>query len=414
LFNFLKSYQLILALGVTSTIGYGTISYSFSLMSLEVIRHFEWSHTFVYGTFSFAIFISALVSPFFGKLYDQIGSRIPMSVGSFCVFVCFICLSQIESSLGYFISLVALEIVFLLVVYEAAFVALTRHYGSHARPAISKITLMGGFASTLFWPLISWLIQQIGWQHTYVLLGFLHLFICLPLHWFVIDSQDEIAKKPVEELSNDSEPPSGIKIKNRRKVELLIAFVFGSMAFTMTSIHTHIFSILEQLSVEQKFALLASTLIGPTQVIARFIEMTFGQKLSSTWIGVIGASAMFLGVSSLLITGTMHVEFVLLFAIFFGIGQGLKNIVEGAIPLQIFGKANYGTTTGRIYSIRLFMTAIAPITAAFLLSQTGPINTLLVLMLLVFTSLFILLYINYFWLNSKHTQGGNLGYVKHH
>jgi len=70
-------------LGLTSTIGYGTIYYSFSLMSLEFIKHFNWTQTFVYGAFSASILLSALLSPVFDRLLNRYSARLPI------ILVCF-------------------------------------------------------------------------------------------------------------------------------------------------------------------------------------------------------------------------------------------------------------------------------------------------------------------------------------
>ena len=117
----------------------------------------------------------------------------------------------------------------------------------------------------------------------------------MPLHWFVIQKVSKKASDSPEEHISPTKNHNSAEHKNAEKtkqwrLELLVAFVFGALAFTMMGIHTHIFSILAQLSVEQQFALFASTLIGPTQVFARFLEMTIGKKISAIFIGVIAAS----------------------------------------------------------------------------------------------------------------------------
>jgi len=46
--------------------------------------------------------------------------------------------------------------------YDAVFAALGRMYGSEARTPITNLTLFGGFASTVCWPLSAFMIEHVG------------------------------------------------------------------------------------------------------------------------------------------------------------------------------------------------------------------------------------------------------------
>ena len=48
--------------------------------------------------------------------------------------------------------------------YDAAFSTLGSIYGKDARSAITWVTLFGGFASTVCWPLSALLVEQLGWR----------------------------------------------------------------------------------------------------------------------------------------------------------------------------------------------------------------------------------------------------------
>ena len=65
--------------------------------------------------------------------------------------------------------------------YDPAFATLGRLYGAEARPAITTLTLWGGFASTVCWPLSAFLVARVGWRGTCLAYAGLHIGVTLPL-----------------------------------------------------------------------------------------------------------------------------------------------------------------------------------------------------------------------------------------
>src|SRR5690606_41041988 len=48
------------------------------------------------------------------------------------------------------------------------------------------------------------------------------------------------------------------------------------------------------------------------------------------------------------------------FAIVFGLSSGLASIVQGTLPLELFGSDGYGKRLGRLTSVRLVVSSAAP------------------------------------------------------
>lgn len=392
---------LIISLGITCTIGYGTLFYSFSLLSIEIENHFDWSKKFIYGSFSLGIIASACFAPWFGKLLDRFNSRIPMTVGSFMIALGFISMSFIDSKVHYFLTILLLEIITVLVVYDSAFVALTQTLGKSARRAITQITLMGGFASTIFWPLIKTLLEHIDWQTVYILMALLHVCICMPLHWVSLkyarpaSTSNEDGKQAKDSDNSKSARAAVAKQAPAKKhdyiIEAMIALCVGGVAFCVTGTQIHIFTILNNLNVAESLAVIVSTLFGPSQVVARICEMTFGQKFTPLKIGLISSGAMFIALTMLTLTAIISPQLALVYALFFGIGQGLNNIVQGTVPLYIFGDYKYGTITGRINGVKILLSAAAPITFSVIMSSYSVHGLLLFTIAVMLTCVFLML-----------------------
>jgi MFS family permease len=367
---------LVIGLGLTCTIGYGTIFYSFSLFSIEFEHYFSWPKQFIFGVFSFAVFCSGCLAPILGNKLDHMGARRLMTVGSLLVAIGLALLSQVDSKLMFILALVFLEMAGIFVLYESAFVAVTQHVGQQSRYPITQITLIAGFASTIFWPLISWMISEFDWRSSYLLLAMLHILICLPIHWWVLKPKVVISnvKEQSDELSLGKSLSNQCGQRQTPQhflfIKYSLAIALGISAFAISSIQIHLFQIFDELKVDALLAITIGALIGPSQVVARVIDMVFGHRVTPLLLGVISLALMAVGILGLLFVQSIPSS-LWLFAIAFGAGQGLTYIVRGVLPLFLFGENNYGTITGQLNSIRMILTAIAPFSFAALVEHFG-------------------------------------------
>jgi len=148
-------------------------------MSVALENHFGWSKSFLFGVFSFGLLLGGLTTPYIGKKLDQYGARTIMSIGSLLAFLGLSFLSQVETKLEFILTIIFIEIVSTFVLYEAAFVAFSQIAKQKARLPMTQITLIAGFASTIFWPLISFLLDFYTWQEVYIILSLFHRFYCI-------------------------------------------------------------------------------------------------------------------------------------------------------------------------------------------------------------------------------------------
>ena len=171
-----------------------------------------------------------------------------------------------------------------------------------------------------------------------------------------------------------------------------MALSFGGVAFCTSGLHIHLFTIMHALSIHDALAVLAGSLIGPFQVVSRVMDIFLARRITPILLGAISIMLMVCGFFFLLIAAVSSYT-VLLFAIFFGLGQGLTYIVRGSIPLYLFGHSHYGAITGRINGIRIIMTAIAPVSVAMLIDNTAIEGVILLLSICMAGSLWLLVYL---------------------
>lgn len=358
----------VLGLGVTTTIGYGTLYYSFTIMSAEFQNEFAWSKSFIFGIFSLGIFLGGLSAPIVGKMLDKHGARAIMSLGSLLVFLGLIGISLVQNEWHYIIAILFLEIFSTLVLYEAAFVAFSQLAGSKARTPITQITLIAGFASTIFWPLITFLLSIIDWRETYQFLALLHLLIALPIHFFLLDKKlkIDISKDDIKIINNSIE----LETKHKKEALVYITIIFSLIAIPITVTQTHFIGLLNGFGYELATAVAIGVFIGPSQVGARVAEMFFARYFSSLISGLFSIGIMCLGLCLLLFSGYSY-TLALIYIVFYAIGQGLSDIIRGSIPLYLFGTHGYGLTIGKINFFRTFMIASVPFGFAYILDTWG-------------------------------------------
>ena len=175
----------IAALGVTQIVGYGTLYYSFSILAPDMARDIGWSTEGIFGLFSASLLIGGLVAPFAGQGMDRFGASRLMAFGSVIAALTLVACSLSTSAFTFTLSVVALEIAASLVLYQAAFAALVEITPQSAARSITYLTLIAGFASTVFWPFTAALHADYSWRTIYLFFAALNLGICVPLHYLI-------------------------------------------------------------------------------------------------------------------------------------------------------------------------------------------------------------------------------------
>lgn len=358
-----------IGLGVTMTIGYGTLYYSFSVLAPEIAGEFGWSRSFVFAVFSFGLLAGAVAAPIVGRLVDRLGARLVLCVGSVAAAVALALFALMQNVWHFALITLAAEFIALAVQYDAGFAALAQSHDREARAHITLVTLIAGFASTIYWPLLQWLLTVMTWRDIYFVLAAMNLLIALPIHLALPTTRIDAAGivKPVTDAAVDGLPGE----RTRQMVLMAVAFAAGG--FVISAIGATLLVLMRDLGYATGIATLAGSLIGPSQVAARLVEYVRRNLFSPPLTALIAAAVMALGIAllagSLLIPAT---GLALAFALFYGAGQGLTSIVRGVLPLHYFGVKGYGRTMGILSAVRIVVSAIAPVSVIWLNDVAGP------------------------------------------
>ena len=174
------------AFGVTQIVSWGSLFYAIGVLGKSIRAELGISEPMLFAAVSGALLINGLSAPVVGRHIDRHGGRRLMAVGSLVAALAFAIIGLANGQLMYFAGWLVAGIAMPMVFYDPAFATVTRHSGGSYRQALTMITLFGGLAGTLFWPLTSVLHDALGWRGTCGVFALMHLLVCMPIHWRMI------------------------------------------------------------------------------------------------------------------------------------------------------------------------------------------------------------------------------------
>ncbi len=360
-------------LGLTQNIGYGTLYYSFAILAGDAGAEFGRPVSWIFGAFSLALLVGSAAAPSAGRWIDRYGAARVMSGGSLGAALSLALLAWSPNEIVFVLGLVAIQVISVYVLYEAAFTLLVQIAGADAKRRILHLTLIAGFASTMFWPLTSWLHTIMTWREVVWLFAGMNLCLCLPAHlWLARSGGFHAETAAASAAAATSEPPLPAAMQMRAMVLMTIGFAVGGML--LSAILAQMVPMLNAVGLGTA-AVLVSMLFGPSQVLVRFVNMAAASGRHPLSITIIASTLLPVAVAILTLTAPAAAG-AAVFAVLLGFGSGLLSIVRGTLPLALFGSGSYGARLGRIASARMVLAAIAPFALAFMIDTAGPITAL--------------------------------------
>jgi hypothetical protein len=360
---------IVLLLGVTQNIGYGTLYYAYAILVPAIAAEFAVSPAWLFGVFSAGLLASGLAAPWIGAAMDRYGAPRLMAGGSLLAGLLVAGLALAPGPWSFAALTIALELVSVAVLYDAAFATLALVGGAAARRSITHLTLLAGIASTMFWPLTGWLVEFLGWRGTYAVYAAMHLLVALPLHlWLARRTRAAAGAAAPAQASR----ASGEVVLRGRAATLAfwaVAISFALSGVIMTALSVHLVAVLQAMALGTG-AYLVAMLMGPAQVLIRLTDALFWRGLHPLGVGLISALVLPLAVLMLLLPLPAMVAGAV-FAVLFGFGQGLSSIVRGTIPLALFGADRFASRLGRMAAVRTLLGAGAPFLFAAGLEMIG-------------------------------------------
>lgn len=356
-------WKIVYLLAFTQVVSWGSLYYAFAIVASDIQREMGWRNEIVFGAFSWSLLIAGLASTPAGILIDRIGGRGVMALGSVLAGLGMLGIGSAHSVALYFAAWSAVGIGMAMVLYEAAFATINREFLLAPRKGISVLTLFGGLASTVFWPLTLKLNSLVGWRDTFLIYGAVHLALCAPVHALI--RSGGVRKRPPGEKHAARNYTLHEAVRDAAFWRLAIAFSANMFVFSALSVH--LIPLLQRFGHSAATAVLVSTLIGPMQVAGRIGELAFARHVRPQTVGKLTFALLPAGLLALLFLGR-HSYAVAAFCILYGVSNGVLTIVRGTVPQTLFGRENYGAISGALAGPSLIAKAAGPLVAAALVA----------------------------------------------
>jgi len=364
---------IISALGVTQIFAWGTSYYLPAVLAAPIVAETGWSLTWVVGGLSLGLLTAGLVSPWVGRAIALRGGRPVLAVSAGLLAIGLLALALGHSLPAFMAAWLVIGLGMGAGLYDPAFATLGRLYGESGRSAITTLTLFGGFASTVCWPLSAFLDAHLGWRGACLTYAAFQLAVALPIYLFLLPRE---SRRPiVEPLTRNLEtlkPPQSAAPSGGIFLLLATTITLASVISTVMSVH--LLTMLQAKGLALTAAVSLGALVGPSQVAARTIEILIARFHHPIWTKIAATSLVTAGLAALWIGGSFIVTALLLY----GAGIGLESIARGTLPLAIFGPERYPVIMGRIAMPSLIAQAVAPTIGALLLKTEGPDGALAV------------------------------------
>ena len=372
----------IAALGIAQIINWGALYYTLALIGPKIINETGWSEGFVYSGFAIATLLMGAFGPVSGRLVDRHSGLPVMITGTLIAAGGMALLSRADNPALFLAAWGVMGLGMSACLYDSSFASLAQLSGPMTRRAISGLTLVAGFSSTVTWPITSALLMQTDWRGICVFDAIIMLCVSGPLIFFALRKPyPPLDTVPVAELNDNDELTkkiSGTALVPKDKMlkaMILFALIFTTQGFVLNAMSIHVLSLFETLGMSAVAAMIAGTLIGPSQVAARLIELLFGRNLSVMGLGLVTMALFPLALAiPLIMPPTIATACV--YGLVYGASAGLSTIARGVMPYELFGADGYGRRLGFLSAPALLAKAFAPASIALIAQAQGPVIAL--------------------------------------
>jgi predicted MFS family arabinose efflux permease len=351
------------ALGIAQTIAWASSYYLPAILAAPIARDLGLSPTWVFAALSGALVISGLLGPRVGHAIDTFGGRGLLAISNLVFAAGLLLLSMAHGAAVLIAAWVLLGIGMGMGLYEAAFATLTRIYGTHARRTITGITLIAGFASTLGWPLTTWLDSEYGWRVACQVWAAIHIVLALPLN---LSLPRAVPLDQMPQPAVRAGPQPGAQSETFAMV--LLAYMFAAASFVSSGISAILPTMLVAFGATPAQALLAGALVGPAQVGARLLEAGWLGRFHPLLSARLAMLMNPIGVVALVLGGPLLAS---TFTVLYGAGNGIITIARGTLPLVLFGPAGFGRRVGMISLPSRVTGAAAPLALGLMVEHIG-------------------------------------------
>ena len=384
------------ALSITQIIGWGSLLFMPAVLARFMLLDLGMSPEMVFGGVALMYLVGALAAPAAGTLIDRWGARFVMGGGSLAAAVGLAWLAQAQGPVAYFVAWGILGVTCASALTNAACVAVAQSAQGATLRGVTALMFVTGLAGTLSLPAVQMLNGAFGWRGACLLLAALHLAVCLPLHLTLPGrgASPRAANRLAALHATD-----GWTDPRQHAAFPILSVALGLNVFVTAGFSVHLVGLLHMAGFTDLMAVTLASLVGLAQVAARAVQFFVGRHWLPTSFALTGAALLPFAMTVILLplaaAARVDTIIAIAFVLVLGLSNGLMMVARTAVPVQIFGIAQYGMWTGKLAAAQNIAAAITPVVFAAVLGRGGVVAALLLAAAAALLSLAALMLI--FW-----------------
>jgi predicted MFS family arabinose efflux permease len=360
-----RALRVIAILGTLQVLAWGSTFYLLAVLAPSIVRETGWSYQWVMAGVCIGLFVAGVVSPPVGRAINAYGGRPVLAAGAAVLAIGQVVIGSAQNFVWYLAGWTVLGAGMGAGLYDAAFSSLGVIYGKNARSAITAVTLFGGFASTVCWPISAYLVEHFGWRVTCFVYAGIYLGIAFPLYL-------TLPARGVAAAADASARTRTLRLQGEERAILaVLAAVLTIAAAILATMGAHLVTLLQARGLDLAEAVALGMIIGPAAVGARFVEMLAGKRYHPIWTMIASSALVALGMALFFVGRSVFALAIALYAA----GNGIGSIAKGTLPLALFGPERYPILMGRLGLPILVAMALAPFAGAVAYQHAGAAGT---------------------------------------
>jgi MFS family permease len=361
---------IVAVLSVTETITWGIVYYGFPVFLRPMEQDLGASRVAITAAFSVGLGVAALAGLPVGRWIDRRGGRGLMTLGSCLGTALTFAWARVESLPALYVVWFLMGLAMAATLYEPAFAVVVSWFRHGRRDrALLTVTLVAGFASTIFMPIEAWLLERVGWRAALTILAVVLAVTTIPLHALMLRRSPTPLDGRGADGASVTVPGKTLGQAARTVVFWVLSVAFFVSNFSTAAVSVHLIPYL----IERDYtATLAAAIIGwmgAMQVPGRMLFVPISVRLGARWM----VASVFLGQA----LGLVQLPFITLigtalpFIVIMGASNGMSTLSRATSLAQIFGPRHYGAISGAVALGANGARAVGPVGASLLLLGLG-------------------------------------------
>ena len=344
----------IFLLGAAQVLVWGGSFFALAVLGPYIAVDTGWALHWIYGALSLAILISGLLAPLCGRLIVRYGGRLLLAWSGVVIALGLVILSFATSLPLFFLGWTVIGIGMAGGLMDSLFATLGNIYGVKARSALTGVTLISGFCTTLTWPVLAFGVEHVGWRSTCLAYGIVLALVIWPMYLPSLPPQ----------ATTTAARQTGVRQVLSIEPGLFwrMTAVFTLAAVLMAAMSTQMIVLLRGQGLSIVAAVGLSALLGPSQVAARIVDVVV-KDLHPKWLTLCAVTMTSAGLLLIAVSPALAAAGIVLY----GAGNGLRTIVRASLPLFILRADEYAVVMGRMALPAQIGQALTPLACGFLL-----------------------------------------------